>query len=144
MSTEEGFITSDGTEYYVNGDGSVQEVVDGIINYDDADSGESVESIYGLEEDIVITSPSDDGSDRAAVAASIFKRYYRGGSGAGLPAWLQKYASGATINQLLEKVTVEGEVYYKTTDKPPKYIKEIELAGAVDLGVEEPSANNEE
>jgi len=87
---------------------------------------------------------SDGGSDRAAVAASIFKRYYRGGSGAGLPEWLRKYASGATINQLLEKVTVEGEVYYKTTDKPPKYIKEIELAGAVDLGVEEPSANNEE
>jgi len=147
MSTEDGFITSEGTEYFINGDGSVQEVVDGVIKYEEAESGESVESVYGLEddeEDIVITSPSDDGSDRAAVAASIFKRYYRGGSGAGLPAWLQKYASGKNINQLLEKVTVEGEVYYKTTDKPPRYIKEIELAGAVEGDVEEPSADNEE
>ena len=121
-------------------DAVVQAVDDGILS-------EDVLEVFELEDEdekIVTTVPRDDGSDNADIANSIYNRYYKGGSGAGLPMWLRKYASGKNINQLLEKVTVEGEVYYKTTDKPPKYIKEIELVGAVDLGVEDVSATSEE
>jgi len=53
----------------------------------------------------------------------------------GLPAWLRQYASGVSINQLLEKVVIEGKEYFKTPDG--KYIEPSELAGTVDLGVEE-------
>jgi hypothetical protein len=45
MSTENGFITSDGTEYYIQGDGSVQEVVNGQVTYDSAESGLTVEEV---------------------------------------------------------------------------------------------------
>ena len=42
-----------------------------------------------------------------------------------MPPWLQRYASGKSIDQLLEKFEVDGVVYYKTTDG--KRIAESEL-----------------
>ena len=75
------------------------------------------------------------GGGNAGAANSIYNRYYKGGSGFGLPAWLRQYASGVSINQLLEKVVIEGKEYFKTPDG--KYIEPSELVGTVDLGVEE-------
>ena len=151
MSTQDGFITTgsgsgafDGTEYYVAGDGSVQEVTDGIVGYDNAKSGETVESVYGITSGAGTGTgtgggdggnTSGGGGGNAGAANSIYNRYYKGGSGFGLPAWLRQYASGVSINQLLEKVVIEGKEYFKTPDG--KYIEPSELAGTVDLGVEE-------
>ena len=59
----------------------------------------------------------------------IFNRYYKGGSGIGLPDWLRRYASGISIDELLSKETLDdGTVMYKTPDG--KYIEEKYLTGA--------------
>ena len=149
MSTQDGFITSGGTEYYVAGDGSVQEVTDGIVGYDQAKGGESVDSVYDITSGAG-TGGGDGGNTsgggggggtNTGAARSIYNRYYKGGSGFGLPAWLRQYASGVSINQLLEKVVIEGKEYFKTPDG--KYIEPSELAGTVDLGVEVPAETDE-
>jgi hypothetical protein len=77
-----------------------------------------------------------------AAANSIYNRYYKGGSGIGLPPWLRKYASGVNINQLLEKTTIEGVVYYKTPEG--NYIAEAELVGAKMGAVETPETETDE
>jgi len=105
----------------VNYDFSPQEQVDGGVGGSDDDDG------------VVTTSIGSGGN--AGAANSIYNRYYKGGSGFGLPAWLRQYASGVSINQLLEKVVIEGKEYFKTPDG--KYIEPSELSGTVDLGVEE-------
>ena len=132
MSTQDGFITSDGTEYYIGGDGNVQKVTDGIVSYDQAKGGESVDSLYNIN---YIDGGAGGGSGggrgggsvagNAAAANSLYKRYYKGGGMYGMPPWLQRYASGKSIDQLLEKFEVDGVVYYKTTDG--KRIAESEL-----------------
>jgi hypothetical protein len=146
MSTQDGFTASGGTEYYVAGDGSVQEVTDGIVGYNQAKGGESVDSVYDITSGAG-TGGGDGGNTsgggggggtNTGAARSIYNRYYKGGSGFGLPAWLRQYASGVSINQLLEKVVIEGKEYFKTPDG--KYIEPSELAGTVDLGVEEAPA----
>ena len=76
-------------------------------------------------------SGSDDNNDmsRSDVANDIFSRYYKGGSGIGLPPWLRRYASGISIDELLSKQTLDdGTVMYKTPDG--KYIEEKYLTGA--------------
>ena len=76
-------------------------------------------------------SGSDDNSDtsRSDVANDIFSRYYKGGSGIGLPNWLRRYASGISIDELLSKETLDdGTVMYKTPDG--KYIEQQYLTGA--------------
>lgn len=76
-------------------------------------------------------SGSDDNNDmsRSDVANDIFSRYYKGGSGIGLPDWLRRYASGISIDELLSKQTLDdGTVMYKTPDG--KYIEEKYLTGA--------------
>ena len=76
-------------------------------------------------------SGSDDNNDmsRSDVANDIFNRYYKGGSGIGLPDWLRRYASGISIDELLSKETLDdGTVMYKTPDG--KYIEEKYLTGA--------------
>jgi hypothetical protein len=66
---------------------------------------------------------------RSDVANDIFSRYYKGGSGVGLPDWLRRYASGMRIDELLTKVTgSDGTVMYKTPDG--QYIEEQYLTGA--------------
>ena len=63
------------------------------------------------------------------VVNDIFNRYYKGGSGVGLPDWLRRYASGMRIDELLTKVTgSDGTVMYKTPDG--QYIEEQYLTGA--------------
>ena len=63
------------------------------------------------------------------VVNDIFNRYYKGGSGVGLPDWLRRYASGMRIDELLTKVTgSDGTVTYKTPDG--QYIEEQYLTGA--------------
>jgi hypothetical protein len=79
-------------------------------------------------------SASDDNNttndrSRSDVANDIFSRYYKGGSGVGLPDWLRRYASGIRIDELLSKETLDdGTVMYKTPDG--KYIEEKYLTGA--------------
>ena len=66
---------------------------------------------------------------RSDVANDIFSRYYKGGSGVGMPDWLRRYASGMSIDQLLTKETLDdGTVMYKTPDG--QYIEEQYLTGA--------------
>ena len=66
---------------------------------------------------------------RSDVANDIFSRYYKGGSGVGMPDWLRRYASGIRIDELLTKVTgSDGTVTYKTPDG--QYIEEQYLTGA--------------
>jgi len=147
MSTQDGFTTSNGTQYYVKGDGSVQEVTDGIVDYNQAKGGQSVNSVYDITSGTsTSTSTGGDGGGggggggtNTGAARSIYNRYYKGGSGVGLPPWLRKYASGVNINQLLEKTTIEGVVYYKTPEG--NYIAEAELAGAKMGAVEAPETD---
>jgi len=76
-------------------------------------------------------SGSDDNNDtsRSDVANDIFNRYYKGGSGVGMPDWLRRYASGIRIDELLTKETLDdGTVMYKTPDGT--YIEEKYLTGA--------------
>ena len=76
-------------------------------------------------------SGSDDNNDRSRsdVANDIFSRYYKGGSGVGMPDWLRRYASGIRIDELLSKQTLDdGTVMYKTPDGT--YIEEKYLTGA--------------
>jgi len=79
-------------------------------------------------------SGSDDNNttndrSRSDVANDIFSRYYKGGSGVGMPDWLRRYASGIRIDELLSKETLDdGTVMYKTPDG--KYIEEKYLTGA--------------
>ena len=56
------------------------------------------------------------GGGNAGAANSIFNRYYKGGSGFGLPPWLAKYASGTSFDKVLAKTTIDGKEYYKTPD----------------------------
>ena len=107
MSTEDGFITSDGTEYYINGDGTVQEVIGGKINYD-ASGGETVDSVYGINDEQII---EDD-----PVVKSIYNKYYKSGKGTFLPAWLRRFSSGVSIDELLTKIEVDGEIKYQTPE----------------------------
>ena len=56
------------------------------------------------------------GGGNSAAANSIFNRYYKGGSGFGLPPWLQIYASGTSFDKVLSKTTIDGKEYYETPD----------------------------
>ena len=52
----------------------------------------------------------------ATAANKLFNRYYKSGSGYGLPPWLAKYASGKSIDKILAKTTINGKDYYETPD----------------------------
>ena len=85
----------------------------------------------------VIVDPIDEVIENGIVTIdpsilAIYNRYYRGGSGKYLPAWLQRYVSGQTLDLQLTEVTVDGKKYYKTTDG--RYIDPEMLAGAANLG----------
>jgi len=130
MSTEDGFITTgsgygalDGTEYYIEGDGSVQEVTDGIVSYDEANSGESVESVYGIEEAAGTTFVDED---QTPAVSKIYDRFFRSGSSAGLPAYMARWIDGIDFNERLEKVMVDGQVVYinsKGETIPAEYLE---------------------
>jgi len=90
-------------------------------------------SIFSQARDARI-SGSDDNNRTTQISNNpvvndIFNRYYKGGSGIGLPDWLRRYASGISIDELLSKETLDdGTVMYKTPDG--KYIEEKYLTGA--------------
>jgi hypothetical protein len=46
-------------------------------------------------------------------AQNVFNRYYRGGSGAALPYWLRRYASGQVVDMDLTRVNKDGVEYYQ-------------------------------
>ena len=146
MSTEDGFIKTgsgfgalDGTEYYIQGDGTVQEVTGDTIVYDDAKSGDTVEDVYGITEDdtTTTTTTGGDGGDdddvttptgpNSDAAGEIWKRYYKGSGSQFMPPWLRRWASGESIDLILTKVMLDGKEYYKTKDG--RYIEPSELEG---------------
>ena len=63
-----------------------------------------------------LVSGGGGGGGNSAAANSIFNRYYKGGSGFGLPPWLQQYASGKSFDKVLSKTTIDGKEYYETPD----------------------------
>ena len=63
-----------------------------------------------------------------SVAEQIFNRYYKGGSGFGMPLWLRRYASGTSIDALLSMVTRDGQEYYQTPEGG--FIPAAELIGS--------------
>jgi hypothetical protein len=58
----------------------------------------------------------DFGGPNAGPARSIYNRYYKGGGGRFLPPWLQIYASGVNIDELLTKQVIDGVEYYITPE----------------------------
>jgi hypothetical protein len=56
------------------------------------------------------------GGPNSGSARSIYNRYYKGGGGRFLPPWLQKYASGVNIDELLTKQVIDGVEYYITPE----------------------------
>ena len=56
------------------------------------------------------------GGPNAGPARSIYNRYYKGGGGRFLPPWLQRYASGVNIDELLTKQVIDGVEYYITPE----------------------------
>ena len=103
-------------------------VKDTVINDDPPEEEETKDDNDSVSTTTVVTTTVDELADQ------LYNRYYKGGSGKFLPAWLQKYVSGTSLDQLLSKVTVDGKDYYKTPDG--KYIEASELIGAANLGPE--------
>jgi hypothetical protein len=56
------------------------------------------------------------GGPNAGPARSIYNRYYKGGGGRFLPPWLQRYASGVNIDELLTRQVIDGVEYYITPE----------------------------
>ena len=56
------------------------------------------------------------GGPNSGSARSIYNRYYKGGGGRFLPPWLQRYASGVNIDELLTKQVIDGVEYYITPE----------------------------
>mgnify|MGYP003628084699 FL=1 len=46
-------------------------------------------------------------------AKDVYSRYYKGGSGFGMPYWLRRYASGNVVDMDLQRVTKDGVDYYQ-------------------------------
>ena len=125
MSTEGGFITSGGDEYYVQGDGSASMVTDNIVPYNNAAGGSTVDQVYGTPTGGGGGGGGNQGGGdnrsylggpNAGPARSIYNRYYKGGGGRFLPPWLQRYASGVNIDELLTKQVIDGVEYYITPE----------------------------
>jgi len=125
--------------------GGIEPTLQGVVG-EDGETVEGVVSVKNTEDGPVIVEDGEvvsatggvggDDGPSAEVIMSLYNRYRKSGSGAGLPPWLRKYASGVNINQLLTKVTINGQEYYKTPDG--KYIEPEELVGAIKGDVETP------
>jgi hypothetical protein len=57
-----------------------------------------------------------------------YRRRYKGGGAAALPAYMRKYASGKSIDELVRKVKVNGKDYFLTPDG--RYIEPSAFTGA--------------
>ena len=122
MSTENGFITSDGRSFYAMGDGSVQEVVDNFVPYNDAASGSSVNQVYGID-DVTISTAGRDENERRGVygtrgTSEDYDRYSRGGGGyAFMPAYMRKYMTGENFDVMAQQITLaDGSIAYQRPD----------------------------
>jgi len=122
MSTENGFITSDGRFFYAMGDGSVQEVVDNFVPYNDAASGSSVNQVYGID-DVTISTAGRDENERRGVygtrgTSEDYDRYSRGGGGyAFMPAYMRKYMTGENFDVMAQQITLaDGSIAYQRPD----------------------------
>jgi len=119
--------------------GGIEPTLQGVVG-EDGETVEGVVSVKNTEDGPVIVEDGDvvsaTGGPSSEIIMSLYNRYRKSGSGAGLPPWLRKYASGVNINQLLTKVTINGQEYYKTPDG--KYIEPEELVGAIKGDVETP------
>ena len=123
----------------------IEPTLQGVVG-EDGETVEGVVSVKNKKGGAVIveddaggaTSGIGDGDDKPSseIVMSLYNRYRKGGSGAGMPPWLRKYASGVSINQLLTKVTINGQEYYKTPTGD--YILPEELVGAIKGDVETP------
>ncbi len=122
MSTENGFITSDGRSFYAMGDGSVQEVVDNFVPYNDAASGSSVNQVYGID-DVTISTAGRDENERRGVygtrgTSEDSDRYSRGGGGyAFMPEYMRRFMTGEQFDVMAEPITLaDGTTAYRTPD----------------------------
>ena len=123
----------------------IEPTLQGVVG-EDGETVEGAVSVKNTKDGAVIveddaggaTSGIGDGDDKPSseIVMSLYNRYRKGGSGAGMPPWLRKYASGVSINQLLTKVTINGQEYYKTPTGD--YILPEELVGAIKGDVETP------
>jgi len=50
------------------------------------------------------------------VVKSIYNKYYKSGKGTYLPDWLRRFSSGTSIDTLLTKIEVDGEIKYQTPE----------------------------
>ena len=50
------------------------------------------------------------------VVKSIYNKYYKSGKGTFLPTWLRRFSSGVSIDELLTKIEVDGEIKYQTPE----------------------------
>ena len=50
------------------------------------------------------------------VVKRIYNKYYKSGKGTYLPDWLRRFSSGTSIDTLLTKIEVDGEIKYQTPD----------------------------
>ena len=122
MSTENGFITSDGRSFYAMGDGSVQEVVNNFVPYNDAASGSSVNQVYGID-DVTISTAGRDENERRGIygtrgTSEDYDRYSRGGGGyAFMPAYMRKYMTGENFDVMAQQITLaDGSIAYQRPD----------------------------
>ena len=47
---------------------------------------------------------------------SIYNKYYKSGKGTYLPDWLRRFSTGTSIDTLLTKIEVDGEIKYQTPE----------------------------
>jgi hypothetical protein len=123
MSTEGGFITSDGDEYYIQGDGSVDMITNNLVPYDDAASGSTVNQVYGID-DVNLSSAIQSGDNgRRSIygtrgTSSDYDRFSRGGGGyAFMPAYMRQFMTGENFDVMAEQITLaDGSTAYRTPD----------------------------
>jgi len=69
-----------------------------------------------LEENIENIENDEQIIEDDPVVKSIYNKYYKSGKGTFLPAWLRRFSSGVSIDELLTKIEVDGEIKYQTPE----------------------------
>jgi hypothetical protein len=123
MSTEGGFVTSGGDEYYIQGDGSVDMIANNIVPYNDAASGSTVNQVYGRDDVNLSSAIQSDNNSRRGIygtrgTSSDYDRFSRGGGGyAFMPAYMRQFMTGENFDVMAEQITLaDGSTAYRTPD----------------------------
>ena len=123
MSTEGGFVTSGGDEYYIQGDGSVDMITNNLVPYNDAASGSTVNQVYGIDDVNISSAIQSDNNSRRGIygtrgTSSDYDRYSRGGGGyAFMPAYMRQFMTGENFDVMAEQITLaDGSTAYRTPD----------------------------